>query len=388
MLALLELVKRNDISNYHLHLFTDGKDSAPEEAPELVKKLEEYFPESMVNISTIIGRDYAMDRTGQWEMTQKAFELWTQGKGNGAGDVLSVLAKYYGDGFKDHNIPPTIVNTKGLINDGDAVVFFNFREDSMRQITRVFVSDYFDYFERKLPSNLYVLGFSQYIDTTRLKAIYPPPFIGNGLAEVLSLNGKTQFHVAETEKYAHVTYFFNCLKNRPFDGETDLFLDSIPDSVNDPQMRAHDITSKVIEELGRDYYDFLVINFANADVLAHLGDLEVTQKGVEVVDISLGRLKEAVLAKNGILIITSDHGNAERVIYGQSGNPETKHDQNPVPFYVVANEFLRPRSPEEIAASRSEIKGILSDVAPTILELMGIPVPPEMTGVSLARIIR
>jgi len=387
LLALLELTKANNISNYRLHLFTDGKDSALQEAPDLIKKMDEYFPGSMANISTIIGRDDAMDRNNRWELTQKTFELWTQGKGNSSGDVLSALSKYYENGFNDHNIPPTVINTRGLINDNDAVVFFNFREDSMRQISRVFVSEYFDYFPRELPQNLFVLAFSQYIESTRLKAIYPPPFIANGLAEVLSTNGKTQFHIAETEKYAHVTYFFNCLKNKPLDGETDFFLESVPDAQADPLMRVHDIVSKVTEELSRDYYDFFVINFANADILAHLGNLEVTTKGVEVVDVALGRLKEAVLAKNGILIITADHGNAERVVYGASGNPETKHDQNPVPFYLVASEFQRPRSEEEIAASRREARGILSDVAPSILELMSLPIPSEMTGESLLRII-
>ncbi len=385
--ALLELLKKNNLSNFYLHFFTDGKDSSPRGSISLLRKLDEYSPGSVSRVATIIGRDFAMDRTGQWDMTQKAYDLWTQGAGEPAHDIYKILEDYHLRGINDSNIPPTVINPDGAIKDGDVLVFFNFREDSMRQIIKPFIDDYFNFFTRKAFERLFVAGFSPYTESTKLHCAYPAPQITNGLAEFLSIHGKTQFHIAETEKYAHVTYFFNGLRNKPFDGETDLLIKSLPESVGTPQMRSNEIISSVIDKLNKDHYDLFVINLANADALAHLGNLEAVKAGVEAIDNELGRLLETVLRKDGVLMITADHGNAERVVYKSSGDPETKHDQNPVPLYLVGREFEKDRSPVEIQVSRQESVGILSDIAPTILELMDLPIPDEMTGDSLLRII-
>ena len=385
LLALIKLLKDKGIENYKLHLFTDGKDSSLQGAIPQLQKLSEYFPESISHIATILGRDFSMDRTGNWDVTQKTYDLWTKGQGKSKPDVYKALEEYYAKGLHDSNIPPTVIGSGGLIRDGDSLIFFNFREDSMRQIAKVFVDDYFDIFPRKDFKELCVVGFTQYLEELNLKVAYAAPFLSNGLAEYLSANGLKQFHIGETEKYAHVTYFFNCLKNKPFDGETDIFIKSGADSIAEPQMKANDIVTKVIEEMNRNYYDFIVINLANADVLAHLGNLESAIKGIETIDTELGRLSEAVLNKDGILLVTADHGNAERVIYKKSGDPETKHDQNPVPFYLIGREFKKNYSTEDIKESRKEVVGILSDVAPTILGLMQLPVPVEMTGDNLMK---
>lgn len=380
ILALLELIRRNDISNYHLHLFTDGKDSGFHEAASLLNKVEEYIPGSISHLATLIGRDYAMDRNNHWDLTQKAYNLWVNGNGEREQDVYQAIENYYAHGFNDSNLPPTIFNLKGIIKDGDSLIFFNFREDSMRQSVKVFADEHFSNFNRRLLKNIRITSLSPYFEDTILHSVYPALYISNGLAEVISTNNKTQLHISETEKYAHVTYFFNCLKNKPFSGETDMFIPSKLDPLDNPEMGTDEITDQVIKELERQHYDFILINFANADTLAHFGNLEKTILGVEKIDEALGRLKNAVLACNGVMIATSDHGNAERVTYKLSGNPETKHDQSPVPLYLIGNDFRKQHEHENIDEN---ISGLLSDIAPTILNLMNIEIPSEMNGVNL-----
>ncbi len=379
VLALIELSKRNGFSNFQLHFFTDGKDSALQDTPNLINKIEEYSPGSMSHIASLIGRDYAMDRNNRWDLTQKAYQLWTEGIGEMGQDIFRTLESLYAKGHSDADMPAIIFNKNGIIRDNDSLIFFNFREDSMRQIIRTFIDEIFTYFNRKKIQNLRITTFTPYIEEVKIHAVYPAPYIANGLAEVISMNNKKQLHITETEKYAHVTYFFNCLKNKPFTGETDLFLPSVPDPLTSPEMATNDITFKVISELGRNHYDFIVINYANADILAHLGDLEKAIKGIECIDRNLIRLKEAVLAKNGTLIITSDHGNAERLTYKISGNPQTKHDRNPVPFYLVGDDY------KDRLSSEKDISGLLADIAPTILNLMGLDLPQEMNGVNLLK---
>ena len=221
------------------------------------------------------------------------------------------------------------------------------------------------------------------LESPNIHVMFPPPPVPNCLSEVLSDNGKKHFHIAETEKYAHVTSFFNGLQNEPFPGETDYFVESLEDPINNPQMRAMQIVQKVAEHLDQDEYDLYVLNLANGDMLAHLGNLEAAIKGVEAVDTALAIIKEKVLEKNGIMIITADHGNVESMIYKGTGEKETRHDENPVPFHLIAAEYARTRTLEELAAWTQSPSGILADVAPTILELLGIEKPVEMTGESL-----
>lgn len=384
LFALIDLAAKNDFTNVRIHLLTDGKDSGLKEAPLLIKKFQDHASRAGVGvITTIIGRDYAMNRDKDWDKTKKAYELLVHGVGEQTDDVLRRIETLYQMGHIDPNLPPLITDRQGTIKDGDALIFFNFREDSMRQITRSFVEEDFQVFSVERFQNLFVVAMTQYLDDPRLNIAFPLPDIKNNLAEVLSLNGKKQFHIAESEKYAHVTYFFNGLNNNPYPGETDIFIESLKDIAINPEMRAPDIADKVIEHIVQDQYDFYIINFANPDVIAHTGDLEATIRGVEAIDNELKRIADAILNKDGIMMITADHGNAESMVYESSGEKKTRHEESPVPFYLIGKQFQREREIEEVERSFSQVNGILSDVAPTILELMGTPKPEEMTGESL-----
>jgi len=253
----------------------------------------------------------------------------------------------------------------------------------MRQIARAFVEDNFSGFERPKIPDLFVVSFTPYLDGPDYNVAFSIPKIENGLAEVISKNGKKQLHIAETEKYAHATYFFNCLNNKPFEGETDVFIKSDKNHLEKPAMQANEIADKVAEAVKTGVYDFIILNIANADVMAHIGKLEHVIQGIEAADFALGKIKNAVLEAGGALLITADHGNAESLVFKGTGEEETEHNQNPIPFYLVAKEYERFRLDEEIAASMDKPSGFLSDVAPTILELLGLPKSSEMTGDSL-----
>jgi len=383
--ALLKLAHEQAVPRIYLHLFSDGKDSGLKELPQHLHKLDEHLKTSGASIATVIGRKDAMDRDTNWDRTKRAFDLMVSGKGTAAADLEIQIQNYYDQRLEDSSLPATVVNPSGTIKDNDSVIFFNFREDSMRQIARSFVDPAFNDFPHVLPKNLYVSLMTQYVEgsTLNLHVAFPLPEIHNGLAETFSVVGKKQLHIAETEKYAHATYFFNCLRNIPYEGEEDILLESLKNDKDNPEMRANEIADKCVEQLANDLYDFIIINFANADVLSHIGNLEVTVKGIEFVDAALAKIYQAVTAKNGIIVITADHGNAESLVYKNTGDAETKHDLNPVPLYIVASEYQHPRAPEEVAVSLSNSKGLISDVAPTILELLQMPIPAEMTGTSL-----
>lgn len=387
LFALIDMAKRNNVINLYVHFFTDGKDSGLKEAPVLVKKVMDYLSQSGTGkVATVIGRDFAMDRGKNWDLTKKVYQLLTAGVGEKTDAIYKQLEDYYSRGLNDSKIPPTVIDGKGIVKEDDALVFFNFREDSMRQITESFVSGGFAIFEKKPLNNVYVASLTQYLEDPNLHVAFPIPEIKNGLAETLSLSGKKQYHIAETEKYAHVTYFFNCLKNEPFDGETDFLSESVHNPLEHPEMKAEDISERVLAELNG--YDFLVVNFANGDILSHLGNLEAVIKGVEAIDLAVGKIQSAILEKAGIMIVTADHGNAESLIYKSSGESETKHNDNPVPFYLIGKEFERYRSNSEIELTMKQASGLLADIAPTILELMEIKKPAEMTGDSLLKLIR
>lgn len=387
LFALVDLAKRNNITNLKIHLFTDGKDSGLKETPILIKKVEDYLNQiGLGKISTIMGRDFAMDRSKNWDLTQKAYELLMAGAGEKTTDIYKKLDEYYLNGYNDSKIPPTVINEPGVIKENDSLIFFNFREDSMRQIVESFVDNKFNIFPVKESKNLYVASLTKYIENPNLHVVFPIPEIKNGLAEVLSNNNKKQYHIAESDKYAHVTYFFNCLKNIPFDGETDFLSESVKNPLENPGMKADDIAERVLSELDR--YDFIVINFANGDILAHLGNLEAVIMGVEAIDRAVGKIKSAILERDGIMLITADHGNAESLTYKSSGERETRHDDSPVPFYLIGEEFEHHRDGDNIELTMTSSSGLLADVAPTILELMDIEKPAEMTGDSLLKIIK
>lgn len=385
LMALIDLVKKENVKNVYLHLFTDGKDSGIKESASLLKKVQgEISGYENIKVATIIGRDFAMNRTNEWEKTKQAYELVVEGKGNKTADIGKALDDYHKNGITDESIPPTVLEglSQPLISDGDSLIFFNFREDSIRQLVRAVIEDNFTFFNRTLPKDIFVITLTKYLENAKLHYLFEPIKTSNNLAEWLSLQGKTQLHIAESEKYAHVTIFFNGLENKVYDGETDLFLESPHKLASSPEMRAKDIALKVIEEMKREHYDFFLINFANADMLSHLGNIDLVAKGIEKVDESIGLIFEEIKKQNGTMIITSDHGNAESLTYGISGERETKHNLNPVPFYLVSEKF------QGRGLDGEEISGVLPDVAPTILEIMGLPTPPEMTGQSLLKLIK
>ncbi|MBX4190439.1 2,3-bisphosphoglycerate-independent phosphoglycerate mutase [Candidatus Parcubacteria bacterium] len=376
--ALIEFAKQQNLA-YKLHLFTDGRDSGLKESVSLIQKLLTIT--SVDTIGTLIGRDFAMDRNNHWDNTKATYDLLFSNQGAVTQNIISQINTYHEQGVTDANLPATVLNPS-VIKSGDAIIFINFREDSMRQITRVLVDDEFKEFERVLPQNIFVASMTQYLETPNLHVLFPPPEIKNCLAEVLSNNSKKHFHIAETEKYAHVTYFFNGLHNEPFLGEQDVFIESLESPSEHPEMRAADIAQRVAMELDQGSHDFIVANLANGDMLAHLGGFEATVKGIEAVDMALGFIRDKVLEKGGVMIITADHGNAESLTYSSTGEQETRHDPSPVPFHVIAAEYKKESSPKF-----NEAAGLLADVAPTILEIMGIEKPVEMTGESLLSLL-
>lgn len=388
--ALLQMAAENNPGQTFIHLFLDGRDSGLREGVELIEKLEqETQKNNHGKIATVIGRDWAMDRDNNWERTQKAYQLIAKAEGEKTGNLIQRITDYYQKDINDSQMPALVSSASGFdgMADGDAVIFFNFREDSMRQIFRSLAEENFTNFQRATLKNMYLCSMTKYLEEQTAPVAFPPPAVKNCLAEVLADNGRTQVHLAETNKYAHVTYFFNGLKNEPFAGETDVFVDSAKNIEQNPAMASAEIAAKIATALEQSRYDFILANFANADLLAHTGNFEAVVRGMEAVDVALGPVLNKALEKDAVLIITADHGNAEAMIYKTGGEAETKHGANPVFFYLVGNAYRRQKSYKQIAAEKTEINGILSDIAPTILELMNLPSPAEMTGQSLLPVL-
>ncbi|MEK7130972.1 MAG: 2,3-bisphosphoglycerate-independent phosphoglycerate mutase [Patescibacteria group bacterium] len=397
--ALLDLAKKNDTPAF-LHLFTDGKDAYKKEGFGFYKELEVLLENDYPNIkiASIIGRAYAMDRNSDWEKTKKAYELFTEGKCAIFNSVSEYIKSQYDLGLIDDIIEPgmsAVSEKEGRIRDGDGVIVFNFREDSIRQTTQSFVGDNFQFFPRKKLENLFFVTMTEYdknlscfssmVTGESCPAAFKSAEIKNPLAKIISENGLKQFHIAETEKYAHITYFLNGGTETPFDGEDRLLIPS-PDGGHydeKPEMSADEITKNVLENLTN--HHFIAVNFANADMVGHTGNMEATAKAIEKIDECLGKIASKVLEIGGIMIITSDHGNAEEKIYKFSGENKTKHSLNPVPFFLIGNDFKRgvELSRGEVEQNYKNVTGTLSDIAPTILELMNIASPEEMTGRSL-----
>lgn len=391
-LSLLEWASENKIENTYLHLFTDGKDSRMKESEKLLdaiyKKIESL---KTGRVATIIGRNFAMDRNEAWPLTKTAYDLLTQGKGEIADNLRDKIRDYHSDNITDDKIPPIItkeaIENKYLISDNDAVLFFNFRKDSARQLVEAFIEKDFDFFDRKTSNNILFVTmakFEEYKDYDNVHHLYEIKPIINNLAEIIDKNGYRHLHLAESEKYAHVTYFFNGLREKPYKNETDVFIKSGEKKEEAPELQAEKITKKTIEEIKAGLSKLIVINFANPDILAHTGNFEATVKGIEIMDKSVEKIKKSCFENNYALIITSDHGHAESLTYlGGTGEKQTKHQNSPVPFYLVLKNLAKEKTNEEIKKEEIEINGLLSDVAPTILEIMGISQPPEMTGKSL-----
>jgi len=384
--ALIKLAADKQVPALKLHLFTDGKDSDPHSALELITKIKEILTKTGIGeITSISGRYYALDRDNHWDRTEKAYEAIV-GKKPTQKTIEDAINATYKKNLSDEFIDPVSINPQNSLNDGDAVIFFDFREDSMRQLVEVFVNPNFEEFSAEKFQNLYVATMTQYYEKKfSLPVAFIPEKITNPIGKIISDAGKHQLRIAETEKYAHVTYFFNGFHDAPSKNEYRLLIPSrnIPKHDEHPEMMAQEITNRASESIAEKAFEFIVINYANPDIIAHTGNFEATVKTIKVVDDCIGQLMKAVLAVNGALVITADHGNAERVRNPLTGEEETKHDPNPVPIYIIGKEFKREKSEFTARLSEAEASGILADVAPTILYLMDIPKPKEMTGQNL-----
>ncbi len=388
--ALLRLAARHDIERVYIHAFTDGRDASPTGGIDFMQKLEtrakEIGGEHPAKVATVSGRYYAMDRDNRWERTGMTYFAMTRGEGQQASSALAAIQQSYDKKITDEFILPTVIMEDGrpvaAVKAGDAVIHYNFRPDRARQLTKAFVMQYLPpqvegKFERgpRLTDLVYVM-MTQYEDGLDADVAYRADEVEMPLARVISDQGLTQFHTAETEKYAHVTFFINGRREVPFKGEDRILVPSPRVATYDlqPEMSAAGITDTAVEQIRNGKYDLVIMNYANADMVGHTGVLEATIKAVETVDANVGRVVEATLAAGGALLITADHGNAEQLIEYDSGKPFTSHTTYPVPLYLVAPKFAH-------AHLRND--GMLADVSPTVLQVMGIPQPKDMQGHSL-----
>ena len=381
--AIINFLKSKNFENYYLHLISDGRDSPAYSFLNLLSKLSsEVGFDIYQKIASVSGRYYAMDRDKHWDRTKEAYAALV-GESKTISNLEEMVRNVYAKGLNDEYLESVQLENKRPIMDSDAVFFFNFREDRMRQLVRCFLDQDFNFFPVKKFSNLLIVTMTPYDRNFKVPVIFPYIPIKDTLSEVLSSEGKTQLKIAETEKYAHVTYFFNGLREEPFPGEYRILIPSknIFRYNEYPEMMAKPITDRLISALTEGTYDFILANYANADMVAHTGDFEATKKAVQFIDGELNRLLKVVLQLNHTCVITSDHGNAE-VLLDIHGEPETKHNISPVPFYLIAKEFQK-KTPVLIEDVQLPVIGMLSDVSPTILDLMRIKQPNLMTGQSL-----
>ena len=377
--ALLELAKRRDFENVYVHCFLDGRDTPPASAENYITQLEEKMREKGVGkIASLSGRYYAMDRDKRWDRVKKCYDVLVNGEGNKSTSATIAIEDSYQKEVFDEFVEPTVIcngeTPIATIQEHDSVIFFNFRPDRARQITRAIVDKNFNEFETK-KMDTYFVCFTSYDETMpNVKIAFKKEPLVNTFGEVISKHGMTQLRIAETEKYAHVTFFFNGGEEKQYPGEDRILVPSPKVATYDlqPEMSAPEVTEKVVEAINSEKYDSIILNYANTDMVGHTGSLPAAIKAVETIDECVGKVVDAILAHHGTLIITADHGNCEQMIDYQTGEPHTAHTTNPVPLILVTE--------------NTELKikeGKLADLAPTMLELLNIEKPEEMTGESI-----
>ncbi|MDD5626546.1 MAG: 2,3-bisphosphoglycerate-independent phosphoglycerate mutase [Patescibacteria group bacterium] len=397
LFALLELVKGEDVKDVFIHAFLDGRDTAPQAGLSYLKILDSQIHTLKIGkVATLCGRFFAMDRDNHWDRVEKAYGMMAQGQGKKIQNFYEEIKSYYAQNIFDENIEPLVIVDKndkpvGLVQDHDALIFFNYRADRAREITSAFIEDDFKKFERgKQIRDLFFVGMTAYSKNCPSHVAFQEEKIKMTLAETLSRAGLFQMHIAETEKYAHVTYFFDGGYEKPWPGEDYVLIPS-PRNKNYaeiPQMSAPEVTKRIIQELKAKKYDFIVVNFANPDMVGHTGNLTATISAVEFMDKCLEQIVNEVLAQRGALIITADHGNAEELLDLKTGTTETKHSSNPVPVILIA-EDLKGKGRESALdyIDGSYPLGLISDIAPTVLAFLDIPKPKEMTGINLLEVL-
>lgn len=390
--ALLEFAKRRNVKKLFIHLFTDGRDSAPQAGAETIMKLEERLKEYGIGkIASVIGRNWAMDRNNNWDRIEKGYKLLTEGVGKPIHDVVTHLKECYTKDISDEFIEPAcVVDSQtgkpiATISDKDSLIFFNFREDRAREITKAFALPEFSKFKRTVHPKITFVTLVEYEKDLPVEVAFPPQNAANALGEILSKHNKKQLRIAETEKYAHVTYFFNGGREDAWPNEDHILVPSpvVPSFDQKPAMSSYEVTDKVIEQIERNYYDFILMNYANVDMVGHTGIESATIEAVEHVDKCLTKLIPVVLRAGGCILITADHGNAEETRNLQTGQRNTEHSSNPVPLWFITATNHKEKSATLISQQKSEVVGLLSDVAPTVLDIMGIEKPTEILGSSL-----
>ncbi len=377
LFGLVEMAKKNGLDKVYIHAFLDGRDVPPSSAAEyMAETVAELDKIGLGKIATISGRFYAMDRDNAWDRVEKAYSALVYGEGVQETEPVQAIKNSYANGVTDEFMLPTVIAGGTQIKADDSVIFFNFRPDRARQITRSFVDPDFTGFTRK--NGFFPVHFvcmAQYDATMpNVSVAYPPEQLKMTMGEYLAKLGKTQLRIAETQKYAHVTFFFNGGEEKQFEGEDRILIKSpdVPTFDLKPEMSAYEVCDAVVDAINADKYDVIILNYANCDMVGHTGIFDAAVKAVEAVDECVGRMVEAILAKGGAALITADHGNADKM-YEPDGSPFTAHTTNPVPLIAVGIDG-------ELADG-----GVLADLAPTMLDIMGVPQPKEMTGKSLIK---
>lgn len=380
--ALLELCRREEVNRVFVHAYLDGRDVAPQSALQYITQLQETMNKLRVGqFATLSGRYYGMDRDRRWERVQASYEAMVLGKGNKSPNAFAAVQSSYENHISDEFVEPAvIVDEQGqplaTIQDGDSMIFFNFRADRARQISHALVDEDFAGFERQLWPRIFYVCMTQYEADINAAVAFPPQNLNNTLGEVLAQQGLKQLRIAETEKYAHVTFFFNGGVEEPNPGEDRILIPSPQVATYNlqPAMSAPELTERVIAEINRDYYDVIIINYANPDMVGHTGILEAAIEACKAVDTCLDQVVQTVLSKQGHIIITADHGNCEMMICPFTGTPLTAHTTDLVPFILVSEQYRNFKLRKD---------GSLRDVAPTMLSILAIETPEEMTGRSL-----
>ncbi len=372
--ALLEMAKQKGLTEVYVHCFLDGRDVPPDSGLDYVRQLEAKMQEiGCGKIASVMGRYYAMDRDNRWERVEKAYNAIALGKGVAAQSGAAAVEASYGEDILDEFVVPAVVNGGAPVEAGDGIIFFNFRPDRAREITRTFVDDAFNGFDRtRIPVN-YVCMTQYDASMPNVDVAFRPQELTNTFGEYISKKGLKQLRIAETEKYAHVTFFFNGGVEQVYDGEDRALIASPKVATYDlkPEMSAPEVTEELLRRIDSDIYDVIILNYANCDMVGHTGIMEAAVAAVEAVDTCAGKVVEKVLEKGGRVIITADHGNADKMV-ADDGGAFTAHTTNPVPMALVGE-----KEPVKLKSGR------LCDLAPTMLDLLGLPIPAEMDGVSL-----